>query len=49
MTTALDRDPVTVLNDLEMLNTLLRPRSYAVIEKRLTAYSRRHPDLTKTN
>ena len=41
--TALDRDPVAVLSDLEMLNTLLRPRSEAQIKGLLTAYERPVP------
>lgn len=29
---AMDRDPVGILNELEMLNTLLRPRCQCLIE-----------------
>lgn len=35
--TACEHDPVTLLNDIELLHTLLQPRSQALIEQRLTA------------
>jgi len=41
--TAVDRDPVEVLNDLEMLNVLLRAKSYAHIEAGQSALT---PEIT---
>ena len=38
--TAVDRDPVDILNDLEMLNLLLQSRSQAEIDQSLSQYGR---------
>lgn len=41
---ARDRNPVDVINDLEILNTILRPRSQVLIDRMMTASESRHPD-----
>lgn len=43
--TALRRDPIAVLNDLEMLNALLRPRAQAQAQGSPAAATGRHADL----
>ena len=41
--TARDRNPVDVLNDLEILNTLLRPRAEALVDRTLVRSGKSEP------
>lgn len=41
--TARDRSPVDILNDLEILNAILRPRSQVMIDRLMPASESRHP------
>lgn len=45
--TALDRDPIDILNELEMLRVLLTPRTDAMVRRRLGVFEPSMDDKAK--